>query len=213
MKKFLIYKKLEDGSYAEKLGSYEAEMKDDTSANRSYLMAEPMASHFELPAGLDEDCVDLIWQEEIVAVEAQEAQGVEGEEGYVPAVEAVAGVPAQYVLVENAQKVTDKAQTALDAQLDQVLSNAMNFGSQLMKDFTKENIVLGITQDGMTGTVRKNMIEVISALQTGSLYDAIAEAKAIPVEAKDAKYITDVRLLAFVNKIEQYLGIALSTTL
>jgi hypothetical protein len=60
MKKFLIFKKLEDGYYGEKLGSYESEFKDDTSANRSYLMAEPMASHFELPEELDEDIVKLV---------------------------------------------------------------------------------------------------------------------------------------------------------
>lgn len=58
--KWLIFKKLEDGSYGEKMGSYESDFKDDTSANRSYLMAEPMASHFELPEGMDEDCVELV---------------------------------------------------------------------------------------------------------------------------------------------------------
>lgn len=235
MKKFLIFKKLEDGSYAEKLGSYDAEAKDDSSANRSYLQAEPLASHFELPAGLDEDCVDLVWQEEIPAVEAQVAKWTkEGQANvfeqpmiddgagnmiadvswtFVPAVEAVAGVPAQYVLIENAQKVADKSAAAQAAYLDRALSNAIAFGAQLMKDFTKENMAMGITQDNMTGTVRKNMIEVISALQTGSLYDAITEVKAIPAEAKDPKYITNARLLTFVNRIEEYLGIPLSQSL
>jgi tRNA U34 5-carboxymethylaminomethyl modifying GTPase MnmE/TrmE len=58
MKKFLIFKKTENG-YGEKMGSYGSEFKDDSSANRSYLMAEPLASHFELPEGMDEDCVEL----------------------------------------------------------------------------------------------------------------------------------------------------------
>lgn len=53
MKKFLVFEKLQDGTYGEKLDSYESEFKDDTSANRSYLMAEPMASHFEVLAGMD----------------------------------------------------------------------------------------------------------------------------------------------------------------
>jgi hypothetical protein len=205
MKKFLIFKKLEDGSYAEKLGSYESEFKDDSSANRSYLMAEPMASHFELPEGLDEDCVDLIYVEATPGSPAEER-----EDGYLPAVDPT---EAYWHLVLNEQKVADKAAAEQAAQLDRVLTNAINFGMQIMKDFTKENMVLGITQDGMTGTVRKAMIEVISALQTGSLYDAIAEAKAIPQESKDAKYITDARLLSFVNKIEEYLGIELSQSL
>lgn len=93
------------------------------------------------------------------------------------------------------------------------LKNAQNFGSQLLQEFTIENILLGITQAGMTNQVRKVCANVVSALQTGSLYDAIYEAKHIPPEGKDVTFITDARLLAFVNKIETYLGIALSTTL
>jgi hypothetical protein len=54
---------------------------------------------------------------------------------------------------------------------------------------------------------------VIGALQTGSLYEAIANAKAVPSGNKDATFITDVRILSFVNKIESYLGITLSTSL
>ena len=57
--KYIIFKKLEDGSYGEKLGSYESSFKDDTSNNRPYLHAEPLASHFELPEGLDEECIKL----------------------------------------------------------------------------------------------------------------------------------------------------------
>jgi hypothetical protein len=57
------------------------------------------------------------------------------------------------------------------------------------------------------------MGEVIGALQTGSLYEAIVNAKAVPSGNKDATFITDVRILSFVNKIESYLGITLSSTL
>jgi hypothetical protein len=45
------------------------------------------------------------------------------------------------------------------------------------------------------------------------LYDAIAQAKAIPAENKDSVFITDARLIKFINKVEEYLGIPLSTTL
>ena len=45
------------------------------------------------------------------------------------------------------------------------------------------------------------------------LYDAIAEAKAVPDEAKDPVFLTNARLLAFVNKIEAHLGLAASTSL
>lgn len=63
MKKFLIFKKLEDGTYGEKLGSYEAEQKDDSSKNRSWLAAEPMASHFELAEDIQEEEAQLILED------------------------------------------------------------------------------------------------------------------------------------------------------
>lgn len=61
MKKFLIYKKIENGNYSDRIGSYESEIKDDTSSHRSYLMTEPFASHFELPEELDEDIVKPVF--------------------------------------------------------------------------------------------------------------------------------------------------------
>jgi hypothetical protein len=114
MKTFLIFKKLENNTYGEKMSSYQAEQKDDTSANRSYLLAEPMASHFELPENMDEDCVDLIWQE---AIEGVEAQGIEGEEDYVPAIPAQ---EAKYILVENPDKVLAKRQRKANSNLDSI---------------------------------------------------------------------------------------------
>lgn len=182
MKTFLIFKR-EGDLLGTKLGQYQAEQKDDTSANRSYLAAEPMAKHIELPEGLDADCVIV--------------QEVEGE----------------FVLVEDEALVAAKAQAALEAHITRVLDDAINFGQELIKEFTKENILMGITADGKTGAVRKTMSEAIVALQTGSLYDAIVEAKAVPEDKKDEKYITDERLLAFVNKIEAKLGLPLSTEL
>lgn len=38
-------------------GSYQADQKDDSSANRSWLFAEPICLHVELPEGLDPECV------------------------------------------------------------------------------------------------------------------------------------------------------------
>ena len=54
-KKFIIFKKEQDGTYGEKMSSYESEVKDDTSTNRSWLEAEPMASHFEVPLDADSE--------------------------------------------------------------------------------------------------------------------------------------------------------------
>lgn len=96
---------------------------------------------------------------------------------------------------------------------EQILKPAIEFGQQIIQNFSAENIAMGITQYGMTAQVLLATMDIIVALQSGSLYDAIAKAKAIPAEKKDAMFITDARLLNFVNKIEDYLGITRSTTL
>ena len=97
--------------------------------------------------------------------------------------------------------------------IENIILKSINFGNQLISEFAAENVIMGITQDGMTGTVRKRMSEIVNALNTGSLYDAINEARAVPPEHKDSKYITDVRLLQFINKIEAYLGLPQSSSL
>lgn len=101
----------------------------------------------------------------------------------------------------------------LEAVVRNTISEAMSFGSQVILEFATSNVMLGITQDQMTGTVRRVTSEVISCLTTGSLYDAINELKAIPSESYDSKYITEARLLECCNKIEDYLGISLSESL
>jgi hypothetical protein len=98
-------------------------------------------------------------------------------------------------------------------QLRSMVRAAIAFGNNLIEEFIMENIVLGITQDGMSATVLNVMAPASEALRFGSLYVAIERLKAIPAESKDAKYVTDARLLQAVNKIEQYLNVPLSETL
>lgn len=57
------------------------------------------------------------------------------------------------------------------------------------------------------------MASVISALQSGSLYDAITEVRAIPAESKDDIFITNSRMLDVIHRIETYLGLPLSASL
>jgi len=99
----------------------------------------------------------------------------------------------------------------LACQLSQRVSEALSKGQSLIQEFITENLVLGITQAGKTKEVRQAMAEVTSCLQTGSLYDAIDELRLIPAESKDAVFITDTRILSYINKIESYLGLELST--
>jgi hypothetical protein len=94
-----------------------------------------------------------------------------------------------------------------------VMADAVEFGQRLLLRFGGENVALGITQRGMTTTVRLYMANVINCLITGSLYDAMAQVRAVPPEHKDDTFITDARLLVFVNSIEDYLGMSRSVSL
>jgi hypothetical protein len=116
---------------------------------------------------------------------------------YHPAVE------AGWEIVEDTEAIAAAEQ---QAALKNVVQAAINFGQQLLVEFAAENIELGITQDGMTKAVRQKMSEITSALQTGSLYDAIDEIDAIAEEDKDDKYITDERLAEYKQKILDYLA-------
>jgi hypothetical protein len=115
----------------------------------------------------------------------------------------------------NSTQIGEQTPNSEEIQLQYraVVNSAMQFGNKVMLDFATENVLMGITQDGMTNAVRKAMTEVMSALLSGSLYDAIYEIRQIPAESKDVKYVTDARLLVYVNKIETYLGRSLSTSL
>lgn len=116
------------------------------------------------------------------------------------------------IKLDQTKKDTEAALNLKNAQEQQYI-NAIDFGFGLAVSYGTENALMGITQDMMTKTVRQAMSEVTNALQTGSLRDAMDELKLIPEGSKDAKYITDARMLEFINKIETYLGDPLSTNL
>ena len=106
-----------------------------------------------------------------------------------------------------------KARLAAADQLVQVqiaIARATAFGQGLMNKFAAQNVQLGITQDGKTGEVLDKMGPIITALQSGSLYEAITRAKEITPDMYDSKYVTHDRIYAFINEIEAYLGLQLS---
>lgn len=90
---------------------------------------------------------------------------------------------------------------------------AVAFGQQMLVRFAAENVRLGITQAGKTRQVRETLGDVVLCLLTGSLYDAMALVRAVPAEKKDDVFITDARLLSFINEIEAFLGMRKSTSL
>lgn len=104
-------------------------------------------------------------------------------------------------------------QLTTEESLSIVTRRAIAFGIRLIAEIAAENIFLGITKAGMTNVIRKNSGDIVLALITGSLYDAIYECRVLPEEKKDSVFITDERLLATINKIETYLGITLSEEL
>lgn len=115
-------------------------------------------------------------------------------------------VPKQYVV--EIKDLTNDVEY-IKANIEQVVLKAIQFGQKLSSEFIAENIMLGITQANKTKEVRNALNEVFNALQTGSLYDAIDEAKAVVY--RDNVFITDARLISFINKIETYLGLELTT--
>lgn len=60
MKKFVVFRKSLDGSYEQNpTYMYESEKNDQTSAYRSHMLAEPNATSFELPDGIEADVATL----------------------------------------------------------------------------------------------------------------------------------------------------------
>lgn len=116
-------------------------------------------------------------------------------------------------MVADSVKATAKTTADTKAHIISVIEAAKKFGNEISNEFSAENVLLGISADNMTGTVLNALAGVLVACTAGSLKEAITRTKALPSESKDAKYVTDARLLAFVNKIETYLQIPLSTTL
>lgn len=105
--------------------------------------------------------------------------------------------------------LANKTQLSVEASI----ASAMAFGSQLLREFSAQNVLLGITQAGMTGSVLSILTGVMQALLAGSLYEAIERVKAVDPADYDGTYLSAVRCLTFVNKIEGYLGLPLSTEL
>jgi len=160
-----------------------------------------MSEHVQLGEGLDErkvvsELVPDTWTKEGESDVTEDPNDLEW-----------TFVPEHYALVEDATKASEVDAADADAAVRGALRSAMALGNQIIEDFAAENIVLGITADGMTGDVLTAMAPVMDALRTGSLHEAIARAKAIPAEDKDVKYVTDARLLEAVNRMEEHLGI------
>jgi len=92
-----------------------------------------------------------------------------------------------------------------------IVSGAMDFSRELMISFAAENVAMGITQAGKTKLIADACQQAFYYLSTGSLYEARTEMLNITIEENMAPFLTNARRNAFVNKIEAYLGIPLTT--
>lgn len=107
--------------------------------------------------------------------------------------------------------VTEHEAQSADEYIRDVVLEAKNFGLRVENDFIVENVKLGITQLGLTNHVRKTLREVRDAVGSGSLKDAVTEIKNLNSADFDATILTPARLLAFRNKLEQWLQVPLAT--
>ena len=138
-----------------------------------------------------------------------------------PDLSAVESVPRKYWklsgndVVEMNQSEKDAKDASMQPPAREVarkkIEDALAFAAQMKKDFIIDNILLGITEKGLTNHVRRALQQVDSAMASASLYDARLEISKIPSTALDPHILTDARLLEFRNKIEDYLGLDRAT--
>lgn len=114
---------------------------------------------------------------------------------------------------EESSEATGYTQKQALAAIKTQVKNIHEFSNNLLVQFNAENIALGITQDNKTEDVLDIMAPVLVALQSGSPTVAIKRIKQIDPQSYDAKYITAARMLAYVNKVEAFLGLPLSEDL
>lgn len=150
--------------------------------------------------GLTYICESPTYDTDIVSL--RDVVGIDGQ----PVLDLNEG-PVKEAYIDEAKAALKQAQEQADKQqeaLKSIVKKARQFGQDLMDEFATENILLGITQEGKTEEVLTKMSSIILSLQSGSLYVAIDQIKKF--QGKDEKYLTDPRLLAFLNKIENYVG-------
>lgn len=97
------------------------------------------------------------------------------------------------------------------ANVRTVINKAITFGAQLTIEFASDNVLNGITQAGKTRLIADACQKAFYYLSTGSLYEARAEMLSITLTSDMAPFLTRSRVIDFVNKIETYLGLPLTT--
>jgi len=84
------------------------------------------------------------------------------------------------------------------------ISNAMDFGRQIMIEFGTENVLLGATTEQIKNVVVK-LTKIQTLLVGGALHTALEELDVVEPDV----FLTQQRLDSFKNKIRAYLGMPL----
>lgn len=96
------------------------------------------------------------------------------------------------------------------------IQNAQTFGNNLLLEFAADNVLAGITQAGKTIPVSDYLENAYNYLSAGSLYAGIQEINTLIADTSDDKtncapFITNDVLYNYMNKIQTYLGIPLTS--
>ena len=88
------------------------------------------------------------------------------------------------------------------------IQRAMVFGRQIIADFGAENVIRNLSVQ-QVGQVAQMLAPLVILLQTGSLYTALAVMSSI---VPDGVLLTGTLRLKYMNKIQAYLNLPLSTS-
>lgn len=95
-----------------------------------------------------------------------------------------------------------------------LIQNAIEFFSEELIKFAAENVSLGITQAGKTKDVADYLDDILRYGQSGSLYEVrntIINLQTAGFPQDLDPYVNDARMLVFLNEVETYLGLPLTS--
>lgn len=94
----------------------------------------------------------------------------------------------------------------------EVVLAAIDFGQNIIVDFTVANILAGITQAGKTSAMLSYTSDLAMCLNTGSLYSAVDEINTMILDTSTTKtnlspFVTNAILISYLHKLQTYLGL------
>jgi hypothetical protein len=102
---------------------------------------------------------------------------------------------------------------AAPAQIQAAINAATDFGNSLIVNYSVQNVLLGISQSGMTQAVTDYGANLQRYLTNGTLYAAIDELNtliAAGAPSNLAPYVTNDILYSYLNQIQTWLEIAVT---